>query len=416
MPRTKSGSLPSYRHHKRTGQAVVTLNGHDHYLGPYGSPASKEAYNRLLGEWLQRGQIASSSPSPESRIQLTINGVILGYVKHAETYYRTSPKERDKIKLSLRPLKKLYGRSQAAAFGPLALKVVREDMMKTQQRVVRRKVGKDNEVVIQESTIEYWLSRRTINMRIDVLKRMFKWAVSNELVPATVYEGLRTVEGLKAGRSEAKETIPVKPVCPDDVEKILPIVTRHVRGMILLQQLTGARSGEICSLRKCDIDTSGPVWVYHPLRHKNRHRGQHRPIYLGPQAQALLREFFPADPTDYVFSPRQAVEERFAALRLARRSKVPPSQMDRRKPKPKRKPGKRYTVQSYRHAVAKGCRKAEIATWHPHQLRHAAATRLRKEYGVELARILLGHKTAFTTEIYAEADQAQAMEVVARIG
>ncbi len=54
--------------------------------------------------------------------------------------------------------------------------------------------------------------------------------------------------------------------------------------------------------------------------------------------------------------------------------------------------------------------------WHPHQLRHNAATNLRKEFGVELARIILGHATAFTTEIYAEADRQQAIEVIAKVG
>ena len=60
--------------------------------------------------------------------------------------------------------------------------------------------------------------------------------------------------------------------------------------------------------------------------------------------------------------------------------------------------------------------KAGVPHWHPHQLRHNAATNLRREFGIELARIILGHATAFTTEIYAEADRQQAMEVVAKIG
>lgn len=54
--------------------------------------------------------------------------------------------------------------------------------------------------------------------------------------------------------------------------------------------------------------------------------------------------------------------------------------------------------------------------WHPHQLRHNAATNLRKEFGVEVARIILGHATAFTTEIYAEVDRQQAMDVIGKIG
>jgi hypothetical protein len=35
-------SLPSYRRHKASGQAVVALNGKDHYLGPHGSKVSRD--------------------------------------------------------------------------------------------------------------------------------------------------------------------------------------------------------------------------------------------------------------------------------------------------------------------------------------------------------------------------------------
>jgi integrase len=54
--------------------------------------------------------------------------------------------------------------------------------------------------------------------------------------------------------------------------------------------------------------------------------------------------------------------------------------------------------------------------WHPHQLRHNAATQLRKEYGIEVARIILGHRSAAVTEIYAELDDEKARKVMRRIG
>jgi hypothetical protein len=47
---------PKYRHHRPSGQAVVTLDGIDHYLGPWQSKASKEEYDRLTGEWLANGR------------------------------------------------------------------------------------------------------------------------------------------------------------------------------------------------------------------------------------------------------------------------------------------------------------------------------------------------------------------------
>ena len=51
------GRLPKYRRHKATGQAIVTLSGHDYYyLGPYGTKASKIEYDRLVAEWLAQGR------------------------------------------------------------------------------------------------------------------------------------------------------------------------------------------------------------------------------------------------------------------------------------------------------------------------------------------------------------------------
>ena len=57
-----------------------------------------------------------------------------------------------------------------------------------------------------------------------------------------------------------------------------------------------------------------------------------------------------------------------------------------------------------------------IPRWHPHQLRHNYATRIRKEFGVEAARILLGHRSTAVTELYAEVDRGRVRDIVARVG
>jgi integrase len=54
--------------------------------------------------------------------------------------------------------------------------------------------------------------------------------------------------------------------------------------------------------------------------------------------------------------------------------------------------------------------------WHPHQLRHNAGTVLRKEYGIEVAKIILGHATLNATQVYAERDLERAREIVREIG
>lgn len=82
----------------------------------------------------------------------------------------------------------------------------------------------------------------------------------------------------------------------------------------------------------------------------------------------------------------------------------------------RRPPRDHYTTGTYRQAVERACEKAGVPAWTPHQLRHAAATELRKEFGVELARVILGHSSAFTTEIYAEADRAKAVAAVEKVG
>ena len=54
--------------------------------------------------------------------------------------------------------------------------------------------------------------------------------------------------------------------------------------------------------------------------------------------------------------------------------------------------------------------------WSPNQLRHNAATYLRKQFGIEAARVLLGHSSAAVTEVYAELDLAKAAEIRAQVG
>jgi integrase len=110
-----------------------------------------------------------------------------------------------------------------------------------------------------------------------------------------------------------------------------------------------------------------------------------------------------------------------------------PSQSARtRKRNPKRTPGDQYDVHAYRRAIARGVAKANralkrahkgkpgelqlIPKWGPNRLRHNAATKLRREFGIETARAALGHSTLNTTEIYAEQDEARILDVMQQVG
>jgi integrase len=263
--------------------------------------------------------------------------------------------------------------------------------------------------------------------------RLFKWAVGEAMVPPSVHHGLKAVPGLRRGRADVRESEPIKPVPDAFVDAIEPYVSRQVWAMIQLQRLTGMRPGEVCSMRTIDVDTSGRVWIYTPESHKTEHHGRERRIHLGPAAQAILRPWLRPELTAHLFSPRESVESRRAEQRKRRKTPLTPSQQVRkRKAKPKRSPGDSYDTRSYNHAVHYGVRRAnaeakeaaeakgiepeEIPAWHPNQLRHSAATRLRREFGLDVTRAVLGHSSPVVTEVYAELDGAKAAEAMERVG
>lgn len=383
---------------------MVTLSGKDHYLGPHGSPESRAEYDRLVAEWLRDGRHRRISAPPESS-DLTINELLVRFLKWAELYYRKDGKptgEATTIRLAVRQLRQLYGHTLAREFGPKSLKTV------------------------QQAMVDADLCRNEVNRRVRTIRRVFKWGVAEELVPAPVHHALTAVTGLRRGRGDVRESKPVRPVAEAFVDAVQPFVPRQVWAMIQLQLLTGARPGEVVIMRTRDLDTSGKVWVYTPASHKTEHHGRERRIYLGPQAQEVAREWLRAELDKPMFSPAEATAERVATMRSRRKSPVQPSQKNRAKRRPKKKPGDAYTVDSYRRAITYGIGKAnrervangepEIPSWHPHQLRHNAATRLRREFGLDAARAVLGHASADMTEVYAERDEAVAMGAALRVG
>jgi integrase len=386
--------IPTYRLHKPTGLAVVTLDGKDHYLGRHGSRESRQAYDRLLAEYLTCRARHAPQAAPIS--DLTIDELLVAYWDHARAYYtkdRAPTSEQDTIRQALRPVRELYTGTSARAFGPLALKAVRNAMTK-----------------------RGWC-RGYINKQINRVKRVFAWAVENELLPVETYQALRTVAGLRKGRCEAREKPPIVPVSDEIVERTLPYLSPTVATMVHVQRLTGARPQEIILMRGDAIDRSGsPCWIYRPQRHKTQHHDRERLIFLGPRVQKLLRPFLEDEPVGYLFNPQRAEEHRRAEQRAQRKRGCVRRPSVRRKPKSNRSLGQCYGRGSYRKAIRRACIKARVPIWFPHQVRHAAASRFRAEFGLEIAQALLGHSEIGTTQIYAQVDRSAALRAMAEAG
>lgn len=408
MPRTKLP--PKYRHHKRSGQAVVTINSHDIYLGPYGTAESRELYAKLLSGAVTPDQLKRKTVTTVVKEQPTAVHVVellAAFWEHAESYYVDRHGKPNGDQNNYRTLIKrlhAFGREmQVTEFGPKRLRQFRD-------------------LLIQDS-----LARTTVNSRINMVRRIFQWGVGQEMVPPDVVAALKAVEPLRFGKTTARETEPVKPVPRKWIEAVLPYCSPQLVAMVQLQMLTGMRSGELVVMRSCDINTQGKVWEYRPQYHKTAYRGHERIVYLGPQAQKVLRPWLRTNLQEFLFQPREA--EAWRREQLHHQRKTPLNCGNRpgsnRCEAPQKEAGERYTTQSYLRALKYAMQKCnrdrqasgeEEISWHPHQLRHLAATILRREYDIETARVVLGHKSVAITQTYAEADQQRAIGAMLKLG
>jgi integrase len=409
--------------------AVVTIDGHDHYLGPFGSAESKTKYAEKIAEW-QRNRSVAPVAVPSAVPGYTVGQLALEYLRFATGYYvknGKTTKQAERVQTAFKTLVKLYEEMPATDFGPLKLRTV------------------------QQQFVDHGYCRNYVNSLVRCIRLAFAWAAGEEKIPARVPEALRYVAGLKRGRTTARESAPVGPVDDATVNETIKHVSPTVAGMIELQRLSGMRPGEVCALRPCDVTLNlDGTGCYRPESHKTEHHGRERRVYLGPQALAILKPFLDRDPEAYCFSPAESVAWHREEKRRLRKSPLWKSHLARydrtRKRKPRHTPGDQFNVCSYNRAIQRGCevafgmpgelrkispklpadRRQELKRqarewrrrhcWAANRLRHLTATRLRKEFGIEAAQIVLGHSNPLTTLIYAERDFGMAAEVMQKIG
>ena len=338
MPDKRSARIPKYRLHKPSGLAVVRLNSRDVYLGQHGTEESRQRYEQVIAEWLSNHRLlAERRELPDSPRALSVSELVVAYLEHAESYYVKNEHPTDEfenIKDAVRQLFRLYGKTPVADFGPSELNAVRRAMIQAR------------------------LCRNVVNARVNRIRRIFKWGVSNQFVSTGVLLALQALGPLKRNRSQARESAPVEPVPEKRVNKVLKLLPRQVAAMAELQLLTGMRPGEATAMRTGDLDTSGRIWAYKPGSHKTEHHGRSRVVFIGPKAQEVLSLFLRHDLDTFIFSPADAVRELRQRLRTKRKTRVQPSQFCRAKPDPKVQAGPRYTRRSYAQAIKRACDRA----------------------------------------------------------
>jgi integrase len=159
-------------------------------------------------------------------------------------------------------------------------------------------------------------------------------------------------------------------------------------------------------------------------------------IFIGPRGQDVLQPYLLRGQDDFCFSPADSERKRRQIAHEQRTTPLTCGNLPgtNRTRKPRRQPGERYTPDSYRRAIERACDLAfppasdheltnaelkawrKLHRWSPNQLRHSAATEIRRRFGLEAAQVTLGHASADVTQVYAERDLEKARYVMREVG
>lgn len=359
------------RIHVRAGSEKIRVDGKDYILGPEGSEKAKEEYARLIKILAANSGHFPARPSDD----MSVDEALAEWLRFAKVFYE-GKSELAQYPYPVRVLRELYGTSPVRQFGPVQL-----------------------QVLLRSFAQKGWC-RRVCNRHLVRIRTIFRWLESQGFVERYTFETLKTVRGLTS--KEVRESPPILPVPQDVLDKTLPELSQVVRDMVQCQLLSGCRPGEILKLRKDDIlqgrvqlpggdvldleDTWAVILGEWKLAHLNRLRM----IFFGPQAQEILARRMRFCST-YLFPPNY------------RTGGKGPS-------------GLHYSIYSYRQAIVRACLRANVPPWCPLQLRHNAATLLRKTHGLEAAQNVLQHADPQTTLIYALNDLVSCVKILGKVG
>jgi integrase len=309
----------------------------------------------------------------------TVEQLCAAWDAHCREYYKGSSTAINAV-VDVRMFRELYGHAAVS-------ELTHADMLQLRDALVRSGV-----------------SRSTVNARLWRVKFMLAWALDEALIPATVKAELTQVRGIKRGRTSAPERQPVRPVDDATIAATVEHMMPNTADMVRIHRLTGMRPCELCGLRWSLIDRSRTPWVYRvpPEINKNEWRGelgQPRVVCIGPQARAILERH---QGDDVPFSPMRSMAEYIAAHAAA--SAHPLSEAAKEKRRAAHVPrvlGERWTTGAYTKTIAAACRRAGIAPWGANRLRHAFGTAVRRAFGLDAARAVLGHTNGgCITDVY----------------
>ena len=289
-------------------------------------------------------------------------------------------------------------------------------------------------VTLQDMFVKHGVARTYCNMLMGYVRRILKWGSLRKLVSSVVLAEAKLVPDLVKGKTKAPEKKKRKDVPDVVVTRTLPYLLPTLRDMVQVQRLASMRPSEMIRMRPGEIDMENVhegvvIWLYVPGTHKSDWRDDDIPriIPLGkPEQEIIAARLEGKSDEDFIFSPKDAMQEWYEQRAAKRKTKISPSQvkrMERTAKKPKRKIKDCYDANAYNRAITRAIEianrdlpdKEKIPHWTPYQLRHAGITEITKKTGnVNIAKAVAGHRNINTTLIYAHADKVIAMNDAVR--
>ena len=146
------------------------------------------------------------------------------------------------------------------------------------------------EQVIQRMIQNGW-AKRTINHRIDAIKKMFEYAYTRDGIKGEQLTKIKSVPRIKADdpRVKPEKIVPAVPV--DVVERTLPYLTPMIADIVRVQLKAGMRAAEVCQMRYDELhwDADGILW-YRPAKHKTASKGEEAEYSIGTTLPSDIAE------------------------------------------------------------------------------------------------------------------------------
>lgn len=408
-----------------TAKCTITIDGikRVHSLGRWNSQEALTEYARLQYEVCSGNYSALPDVSSQD---LTLENIYLEFLEKIKPKKGTSDYGRARIciryameavpdlpiaQLSLKTITKI--KAHLCAIAPET---------RTEQRGVY-KSGKNKGQPKIETTKKPW-SRNYLNKILAKWKEIIHYGINQGYISPELWGAIKDFPLVKENDVASPPSLPPRGAISDRViDYTLSILPPLVSDFVRILRGSCARPSELCKMQIKDLTfLESGIILYAPPRHKNSHRKQPRYIAFSPSESAIIkRRVKGKSPDNYVFSPRDLMQERFDKLRQKRKTKIQPSQQKRESAR------KNTRLENYKEyfttgSIGRSLKKAienhnrrapeseQIPHWTLYQVRHAAFTYNSAHYGIEQAAKIAGHSTPDMARVYDHSAQLAAIQ------